>query len=131
MLKKIDFATGTDRGRNLRVRLSLMIVDDTDEEQVFSEQYHSVSIAPDDDVETVLAEVTAHLSKPFSESQMPGAPWPSLTTEQIAEIKALAGVIHTPERKAKSVTKKEAARARAEILSKPAPDQPRAPEVLQ
>lgn len=105
-MKTIDVCIGTDRARNVRVRLSLLVVNDVSG-TVEAEHYHSVSLAPDDDVTATMMLIEQHLANP--NGGIPGAPWPGIPPEVIAEITAYIGIAHTPERVAKRRAEKAAA----------------------
>lgn len=93
MEKKIIICVGTDINKSIRIRLSLMIVD---QESVLSEQYHSVSIFPGADLLQIRTAIEAHLSTP--NGGIPGAPWPKIPDEEWAEVEQIASILHTPER---------------------------------
>ena len=93
-MKKIDICVGTDRERTIRVRLSLMVVDD-DSGELLSEQFHSGSLCPGDDPSALRAAWEAHLSQ---RGGVPGAPWPKIPDAEWAEVEAIVQVLHTPER---------------------------------
>lgn len=95
-MKKIDICVGTDRARNIRVRLSLMIVDD-ESGDVVSEQFHSGVLQPGDDPQVLRDTWEAHLAM---KGGIPGAPWPKIPDAEWAEVVAIVGVLHTDERKA-------------------------------
>ena len=98
-MKKIDICVGTDRERNIRVRLSLMIVDD-ESGDVLSEQFHSGVLAPGDDPASLRAAWNAHLAQKGS---IPGAPWPAIPDTEWNEVLAVVAALHTPERIEKRV----------------------------
>ena len=94
-MKKIDICIGTDRSRNLRVRLSLLYLDDVTQE-VISEHYHSGMLQPGDDPAALRAAWEAHLAQ--SGGGIPGAPWPKIPDPEWNEVLALLPILHTPER---------------------------------
>lgn len=97
-MKKTDVCVGTDRDRNLAVRLSLMIVEDG---AVMSEQYHRMNIPPGYSLLDARTLLEAHLAQPYEVSGIPGAPWPKIPDAEWAEVEQIAGILHTPERVAK------------------------------
>ena len=102
-MKKIDICVGTDRSRNIRVRLSLMYLDD-DTQEVISEHYHSGVLQPGDDPAALRASWDGHISKPGG--GVPGAPWPAIPDAEWNEVLAVVNALHTPERKAAWAAKK-------------------------
>lgn len=94
-MKTIDICIGTDRARNLRVRLSLLYLDD-DTGEVVSEHYHSGVIQPGDDPAALRANWEAHLAKPGG--GVPGAPWPKIPDAQWNEVLAMIPILHTTAR---------------------------------
>ena len=111
-MKKIDICVGTDRDRNLRVRLSLMYVDDATGE-IISEHYHSGVLQPGDDPAALRASWEAHLAKPGG--GIPGAPWPAIPDAEWNEVLAYVGVAHTLERVIKFAQDKALREAKNEI----------------
>lgn len=111
-MKKIDICVGTDRDRNIRVRLSLLFIDD-DSGAVMSEHYHSASMRPGDDSQALRSAVEAHLANP--NGGIPGAPWPKIPDAEWAEVLAIVNTLHTPERIAKRM---EIDRKNAEALQR-------------
>lgn len=109
-MKKIDICVGTDRSRNIRVRLSLLFIDD-DSGAVMAESYHSGSLRPGDNPQTLRDAWDAHLSNP--DGGIPGAPWPKIPDAEWAEVEAIVKTMHTPERIAK---RREIDRINAEKL---------------
>lgn len=95
-MKKIDICVGTDRGRNIKVRLSLMMVDEIGD--VLSEQYHGGTLHPGDDPQALRDAWDAHLSMPKAQSGIPGAPWPAIPDAEWNEVLAIVKALHTPER---------------------------------
>lgn len=95
-MKKIDVCVGTDRARNIRVRLSLMVVDD-DTGDVLSEQYHSGELHPGDDPAALRASWDNHLSQ--RGGGIPGAPWPAIPDAEWNEVLAIVRVLHTQQRR--------------------------------
>ena len=95
-MKKIDICVGTDRMRNIRVRLSLLTVDDDGE--VLSEHYHSGVLQPGDDPQALRDAWDAHLSMPKAQSGIPGSPWPAIPDVEWNEVLAIVATLHTPER---------------------------------
>lgn len=92
MEKKIIVCIGTDSQDGLRARLSLLIVDGG---AVLSERYHSVAIAPGDDIQRIRSHVEAHLAD--ANGGIPGAPWPAIPDAEWAKVAGCVGVLHTPE----------------------------------
>ena len=101
-MKKIDICVDTDRQRNIRVCLSLMVVDD-ESSDVLSEQYHSGVLQHGDDPAALRAAWDAHLSQKGS---IPGAPWPAIPDAEWNEVLAVVAALHTPERVAKARERK-------------------------
>lgn len=89
--KKIEVCIGTDRAKFLRVRLSLMVVDNGN---ILSEQYHSISVFPGANLAALRAINEAHLADP--NGSIPGAPWPPIPDAEWEEVTAHVGVIHKP-----------------------------------
>lgn len=96
-MKKVDVCIGTDRARNIRVRLSLIYCDDGTGE-VISEKFHSFNLSPIDDPVVVSAAVEAHLAQPQAVSGIPGAPWPKIPDAEWQEVLDCVKIMHTPER---------------------------------
>ena len=96
-MKKIDICVGTDKERNIRVRLSLIVVDD-ESGDVLSEQYHSGVLHPGDNPQALRDAWDAHLSMPKAASGIPGAPWPAIPDAEWDEVLAIVKALHTPER---------------------------------
>ena len=108
-MKKIDICVGTDRARNLRVRLSLLYVDDATGD-IVSEHYHSGVLQPGDDPAKLRAAWEAHLANP--KGGIPGAPWPKIPDAEWNEVLAMLPIMHTPERV------REFRKTQAEVLEK-------------
>ena len=94
-MKKIDICVGTDEGRNIRVRLSLLFVDD-ESGDVLSRQYHSGVLEPGDDPAVLRAAWDVHLAN--RNGGIPGAPWPPIPDAEWNEVLAVVAALHTPER---------------------------------
>lgn len=109
-MKKIDICVGTDRERNIRVRLSLLFIDD-DSGAVIAEKFHSGALQPGDNPQALRDAWEAHLANP--ESGIPGAPWPKIPDAEWSEVLAIVNTLHTPERIAK---RREIDRKNAEAL---------------
>lgn len=90
--KKIEICIGTDRAKNLRVRLSLLVVDG---DATLSEHFHSVAIEPGADLAAIRAGVEAHITTP--NGGVPGAPWPKIPDSEWADVEAHVGIAHKPE----------------------------------
>lgn len=103
--KKIIVCTGTDRDKNIRVRLSLLIVEDG---MIISEQYHSVALTPGDDHNAIRAAIEAHIGD--KANNVPGAPWPSIPDDEWLEAKKHCEIVFTPERITIASERKEAAK---------------------
>lgn len=97
-MKKIDLCVGTDRERNIRVRLSLLFIDDASG-SVMSDTYHSGTLHPGDNPQSLRDVWDAHLTNP--DGGIPGAPWPKIPDAEWAEVEAIVSTLHTPERIAK------------------------------
>jgi hypothetical protein len=89
--KKIEVCIGTSRAKDVRARLSLMVVD---ADQVLSEQYHSVAIMPGDDTSVIREIIEKHIGDP--NGGVPGAPWPKIPDESWAEVEAHCAIVHKP-----------------------------------
>lgn len=94
-MKKIDICVGTDRFRNIRVRLSLLFIDD-DTGSVIAEHFHSGTLHPGDDPNALRDAWNAHLSNP--NGGIPSAPWPAIPNEEWAEVEQIVAILHTPSR---------------------------------
>lgn len=92
--KKIEVCIGTDRGQNVRARLSLLVVDG---DTVLSEQYHSINLTPGADPTQNRASVEAHLAIPQDQGGIPGGPWPAIPDAEWAKVTGTVAVFHTPE----------------------------------
>ena len=97
-MKKIDICVGTDRKRNVRVRLSLLFIDDASG-AVIAEKYHSGVLCPGDNPQALRDAWEAHLANP--DGGIPGAPWPKIPDAEWNEVLAIVCALHTPERIAK------------------------------
>lgn len=84
-MKKIEICIGTDRAKHVRARLSLLSADG-------SEHYHSINIAPGDDLAAIRAANEADICSPTS--KVPGAPWPKIPDEAWADVEAHCAIIH-------------------------------------
>lgn len=115
-MKKIDICVGTDRGRNIRVRLSLMYVDD-DTQEIISEHYHSGVLQPGDDPQALRTAWEIHLATPGG--GIPGAPWPAIPDEEWAEVLAMIPILHTPSRIAKVAQERAAAKSKFQAFTEP------------
>ena len=104
-MKKIDICVGTDRNRNIRVRLSLLFIDDASG-AVMSEHYHSGTLLPGDNPQALRDAWDAHLANP--EGGIPGAPWPKIPDAEWAEVEQIVSILHTPERIAKRISDDQA-----------------------
>lgn len=107
-MKRIDVCVGTDRGRNVRIRLSLLVVDDATGE-ILAEKYHSVVAEPDADLAGIRESIEAHLALPGG--GVPGAPWPKIPDVEWQEVVDVCAILHTPERKAQAAAKRANNRA--------------------
>ena len=110
-MKKIDICVGTDRQRNIRVRLSLLFIDDTNG-SVVAEKYHSGTLQPGDNPQALRDAWETHLSNP--DGGIPGAPWPKIPDAEWAEVEAVVKTMHTPERIAR---RREIDRKNAEAMT--------------
>ena len=110
-MKKIDICVGTDRERNIRVRLSLLFIDDASG-TVIAEKYHSGTLQPGDNPQSLRDAWDAHLSNP--DGGIPGAPWPKIPDAEWNEVLAIVNTLHTPERIA---VRRERDRKNAELLA--------------
>lgn len=101
--KKIEVCIGTDRAKCVRVRLSLMIVDNG---KVVSEHYHSMNIEPGANADLIRADVEEHIGS--ENSGIPFAPWPKIPDAEWQRAVAHIEVEHTTDavlayRRARSV----------------------------
>lgn len=111
--KRIAVCIGTDRAGNVRARLSLMLADG---DNIISESYHSVSIAPGEDADQIRAAVENHIGMSAEESGVPGSPWPAIPDDEWAKIIGVMNVIQTPDVVLAAVAIRDAAaKANAEI----------------
>ena len=90
--KKIKISIGTDTNKNIRARLSLLLVEGNN--KIF-EHYHSINIVPGENLQLLREENEAHLADP--EGGVPGAPWPKIPDSEWDEVKAIVKILHTPE----------------------------------
>ena len=109
-MKKIDICVGTDRDRNIRVRLSLLNIDDRG--RIENERYHAGELHPGDNPQTLRDAWDAHLANP--DGGIPGAPWPKIPDAEWNEVLAIVNALHTPERIAR---RREIDRKNAELLA--------------
>lgn len=100
MQKKIELKTEILRDKSIRVRLSLIRFDEENPSDEL-EHFHSITLHPGASLDNFRASNEAHLAMPFSQSSIPGAPWPAIPDSEWAEVEAIAALIHTPERIAK------------------------------
>ncbi|HZF19516.1 MAG TPA: hypothetical protein VE008_07395 [Burkholderiales bacterium] len=103
--KIIEICIGTDRKKNVRARLSLLLVDG---ENVIHEHYHSLNYGPGADLAAERAVAEAHLAMPPEQSGIPGGPWPSIPDTEWAKVVKCCTVIHTPEMLIKSSAEQDA-----------------------
>jgi hypothetical protein len=89
--KRIEVCIGTSRSKDVRVRLSLLIVDGG---AVLAENFHSIAIMPGDDAVSIRAAIEAHLANP--DGGIPGAPWPAIPDAEWADVEAHCGIVHKP-----------------------------------
>ena len=101
-MKKIDLCIGTDRNRNIRVRLSLMFFD-PETGKLISEHFHSAVLSPGDSADMLRTALENHLADP--EGGIPGAPWPKIPDSGWNEVLQIVKTLHTPER----ITQRQAA----------------------
>jgi hypothetical protein len=92
MAQKIEICIGTDRDGGVRVRLSLLMLDD---QQLISEHYHSMMLMPGDDAAEARRMLEQHLAMSKAASGIPGAPWPRIPDEEWAKVLAVLPVFHT------------------------------------
>lgn len=92
MEKKIVVCIGTDRDRNVRARLSLLLMDGAQE---IHEHYHSVNISPTDDLAQIRAVTEKHLSLPKSASSIPFAPWPAIPDEEWSKVERVCKLLQS------------------------------------
>lgn len=89
--KKIAVSIGTDRFKFLRVRLSLLLVDESG--RVLNEHFHSVALAPGADLEAIRAAIEADLQ---TSQSIPAAPWPRIPDDEWNDVVAHVSIIHKP-----------------------------------
>lgn len=106
--KKIAVCIGTDRLKFLRVRLSLLLVDE--DGRVVNEHFHSVALAPGADLEAVRGAIETDLQTSRS---IPAAPWPRIPDDEWRDVVAHVAIIHKP-----AVVEAYRARVRAAQLAK-------------
>lgn len=90
--KKIVVCIGTDRIGNVRARLSLMVVDGA---SVLSEHYHSINIAPGEDMAALRAVNEANIAD--ADGGVPGAPWGAIPDAEWEKVEQVVSAIQTPE----------------------------------
>lgn len=90
--KKIVVCIGTDRANNVRARLSLLLMDGDSQ---ISEQYHSVTLAPGDDLSATRTAVETHLAMASADSGIPGGPWPAIPDAEWAKVVAVCAAFHS------------------------------------
>ena len=95
-MKTIEVCIGHDRSQSVRVRLSLLIIDDLSGDEL-SEQLISFIISPGDDLRKIRAEKEAHLAMPAAQSGIKGGPWPNIPDAEWQKVVDVIGVLHTPE----------------------------------
>lgn len=106
--KRIEICFGTDRDKFLRARLSLLVMEG---DNVLSEQYHSINIAPGADLAALRAANEAHLADP--KGGVPGAPWPKIPDSEWSDLERHVAITHKPEIVIAFKAKREAAEALA------------------
>jgi hypothetical protein len=89
--KKIEICIGTDRAKNVRARISLLLVDDGN---VIHEHYHSIAIEPGADLASLRATNEKHIATP--NGGIPGAPWPAIPDDEWYKVVAVVNILHTP-----------------------------------
>lgn len=104
--KKILVCVGTDQNKFLRVRLSLLVIEDG---RVISEKYHSINIEPGADLAFLRSENEKALENPSS--GIPGAPWPKIPDAAWGEVEQHIAIVHKPT----VVEKFQAARAEVAV----------------
>ena len=92
--KAIEVCIGTDRAGWIRVRLSLMIVE---EQTILAEYFHSAMIMPGQDAAAIRFDLESHLALPNVTNGVPGAPWPVIPDKEWAKVTGCVTVLHTPE----------------------------------
>lgn len=90
MEQKIAICLGTDRRNNVRVRLSLMLING---EHVVVEHFHSASIEPNHDLDSVRANLESHIAMPQSATGIPLAPWPSIPDEEWEKVELVCAAV--------------------------------------
>lgn len=91
MEKKITVCVGTDRASNIRARLSLMLFEGG---RMQMERYHSVSLAPGDDIGAKRSEVEEHLAR--ADGGIPFAPWPKIPDAEWAKVEGVRAIVCGP-----------------------------------
>jgi hypothetical protein len=88
--KKILICIGTDQAKNVRARLSLLVLEG---EKVLSEQFHSVTLQPGHDLEAVRALVEEHIGR--EGGGVPLAPWPKIPDAEWRRVERVCQIFHT------------------------------------
>ena len=92
--KRIELCIGTDRQKFVRARLSLLVIDTDNPDVPMAEHYHSINVAPGDDLARIRAANEAHLADP--KGGIPGAPWPKIPDDAWADFESHLAIVHTP-----------------------------------
>jgi hypothetical protein len=117
MQKKIVVCFGTDRSPNVRIRLSLIVLDADGNEA--SEKYHSFNVSPVHDPEEVRADIETHLAMPSANNGIAFAPWPPIPNEEWAKVLDVLDVWQPMSKQFRAEKRAERLRARAAKPSQP------------
>lgn len=88
MDKAIEACIGSARDKSVRVRLSLLLLDNG---KVVFEHFHSINLMPGDDYSAARAVVEQHLAAP--DSGIPWAPWPAIPDSEWSKIEAVLSIL--------------------------------------
>jgi hypothetical protein len=89
MIKKcIQLCIGTDLNKSVRVRLSLLLIDDGN---VIHEHYHSIGIVPGADLAALRAANEKHIATP--DGGVHGAPWPKIPDSEWGKVERVCDII--------------------------------------
>lgn len=89
MEKKIEVCIGTDRSKGLRIRLSLLFVENG---ETIHEQYHSAMLMPGDNFDEVRKNIESHIG--MVGGGVPGAPWPKIPDSEWEKVTTIATIVH-------------------------------------
>lgn len=101
--KKIVICIGTDEEKHVRARLSLLLMEGG---KIGFRHYHSISIAPGDDLAAIRAGNEANIADP--NSGIPLAPWPAISDDEWEKVEKCCAVVHTTDVLIKASDEQEA-----------------------